>query len=216
MTGSCRGGGEENFVNLEILTKFAKRLFMESRDFLKFKGAYRNLIAVRKAECIYDVTYYFVHNYFGAGDRTIDQMLQAARSGKQNIIEGRAAATTSLETELKLLNVARASFQELLADYEDYLRVHGLELWDPQSPKALQTRDVCRKQNDSSFYRQAITERSDETIANIAIVLIHQTDFLVMQLFNKSKKEFLQWGGLREEMTRVRFDRRKKRNPGNS
>lgn len=184
---------------------------MESRSFLKNNGAYRNLLALQKAECVYDVTYYFAHKYLNAGDRTIDQMIQAARSGKQNIIEGRAAATTSSEMELKLLNVARASLQELLADYEDFLRVRSLELWEAHSEKGMKTREVCSKHNDSDFYRKAIAERSEEAVANIAIVLIHQADFLVMQLFNKRKEEFLQNGGIREEMTRARLESRKKR-----
>lgn len=96
-------------------------------DFLPLKGNYRNLIAFQKAECIYDVTYYFAHKYLAKGDRTIDQMIQAARSGRQNIAEGCTASTTSKETEIKLLNVAKASLQELLLDYEDYLRVRNLE-----------------------------------------------------------------------------------------
>ena len=87
--------------------------------FLPQKGNYRNLIAYQKAECIYDITYYFAHHFLNRGDRTIDQMIQAARSGKQNIAEGCAASTTSAETEIKLINVARASLQELLIDYED-------------------------------------------------------------------------------------------------
>ena len=101
------------------------------------KGIYRSLIAYQKAECIYDITYYFAHKYLQKGDRTIDQMVQAAHSGKQNIVEGCAASTTSSETELKLINVARASLKELLVDYEDYLRVNGLELWTYDSPKAV-------------------------------------------------------------------------------
>ena len=102
---------------------------MADNDFLPNKGAYRNLIAYKKAECVYDVTYLFVNNFLSKGDRTIDQMVQAARSGKQNIVEGCAARTTSTETELKLINVAKASLQELLVDYEDYLRVRNLSLW---------------------------------------------------------------------------------------
>ena len=90
--------------------------------FLKSKSSYRNLISFRKAECIYDITYYFINANLEFKDRTRDQMLQAARSGKQNIVEGREAATTSRQTEIKLYNVARASLQELLQDYEDYLR----------------------------------------------------------------------------------------------
>lgn len=98
--------------------------------FLPKKGNYRKLIAFQKAECIYDITYYFAHTYLSKSDRTVDQMIQAARSGRQNIAEGSSAAATSAETELKLVNVARASLQELLLDYEDFLRVRGLTKWD--------------------------------------------------------------------------------------
>ncbi len=98
-------------------------------EFLKPKGDYRNLLVYKKAECIYDFTFYFTGKYLSKGDRTVDQMVQAARSGKQNIIEGSAASATSRETEIKLFNVAKASFDELLADYEDYLRVRGMETW---------------------------------------------------------------------------------------
>ena len=107
--------------------------------FLPQKGNYRNLIAYQKAECIYDITYYFAHQYLERGDRTIDQMIQAARSGKQNIAEGCAESTTSAETEIKLVNVARASLQELLIDYEDYLRVRNLIKWNVNDKNAIIT-----------------------------------------------------------------------------
>lgn len=118
-------------------------------------------------------------------------MIQAARSGKQNIAEGSAASGTSKETELKLTNVARASLQELLVDHEDYLRVRNLELWDFNSDKAIRTRNVCGKHNDSTFYRKAIEIRSDETVANIAITLIHQADMLLRKLIERQKQEFV-------------------------
>ena len=110
--------------------------------------------------------------FLSKGDRTTDQMLQAARSGKQNIAEGSAAGVTSKETEIKLTNVAKASLQELLLDYEDYLRVRGLNLWDKGSPKALQTRRICQSNNNSAMYRDAVSVRSDETVANICIIQI--------------------------------------------
>lgn len=181
--------------------------------FLPQLGNYRNLIVYQKSECIYDITFFFAHKYLGKGDRTIDQMVQAARSCKQNIIEGSAASTTSKETELKLVNVARASLQELLADYEDYLRVRNMEQWSIKSQKAMQTRNVCSRHNDSSFYRNAIATRSDETTANIAITLIHQTDTLLGKLIERLKKDFVEQGGIREEMYRARTEwmRRNKR-----
>lgn len=178
--------------------------------FLSYKGNYKNLKVYQKAECVYDVTYYFAHRFLERGDRTIDQMVQAARSGKQNIVEGNAAAPTSTETELKLYNVARASLQELLNDYEDFLRVRGLAQWDIEDAKHISARQVCKEHNDSEFYRRAIETRNSETIANIAIILIHQTDSLLRSLFEARKQHFVQNGGVREEMTRTRLATRNK------
>lgn len=172
--------------------------------FLPPKGNYRNLIAFQKAECIYDITYYFAHTHLQKGDRTIDQMVQAARSGRQNIAEGSAAGVTSAETELKLINVARASLQELLLDYEDFLRVRGLELWDAASDKSLQTRRVCAAHNDSAFYRNAIVTRTPETIANIAITLIHQADVFLRKLIQRLQADFVANGGIKEQMYQAR------------
>lgn len=176
--------------------------------FLPQKGNYRNLIAFQKAECIYDITYYFANKYLQKGDRTIDQMIQAARSGRQNIAEGCAASTTSAETEIKLLNVAKASLQELLLDFEDYLRVRGLEKWDINSEKSQQARRVCSTHNDSAYYREAIKLRSDETICNIAITLIHQTDVFLRKLINRCKADFLANGGIKEQMYQARIHHR--------
>lgn len=176
--------------------------------FLPQKGNYRNLIAFQKAECIYDITYYFAHKYISKGDRTVDQMIQAARSGRQNIAEGAAAGVTSAETELKLMNVARASLQELLLDYEDYLRVRGLEKWSVQSDKGVQCRKVCSLHNDSAYYRNAIQQRSDAAICNIAITLIHQTDVFLRKLIDRLQKDFLKNGGIKEQMYRARINYR--------
>ena len=178
----------------------------DNRPFIPQRGNYRNLIVYQKAECIYDITFYFAHKYLEKGDRTIDQMVQAARSCKQNIAEGSAASTTSKETELKLTNVGRASLQELLADYEDYLRVRELALWELNSAKAARTRAVCTKHNDSAYYREAVKLRSDETVANIAITLIHQTDAMLRKFIDRLKRDFMENGGLREEMYRARTE----------
>lgn len=136
-------------------------------------------------------------------------MVQAARSGKQNIAEGCAASTTSSETEIKLLNVAKASLQELLLDYQDYLRVRDLAIWDVNDVKTKQTRRVCAQHNDSAYYRNAIKERSDETIANIAITLIHQADIFLRKYINRVKDDFVKQGGIREQMSKARIDYRK-------
>ena len=178
------------------------------KPFLSPRGNYRQLIVYQKAECIYDITFHFAHRFLEKGDRTIDQMVQAARSGKQNIAEGCAASTTSRETEIKLVNVAKASLQELLIDYEDFLRVRNLSQWSSNDQRYQQTRTVTAKHNDSAYYREAISKRSAETVANIAITLIHQTDTMLGRLIETLKKPFIQQGGIREEMTRARLSYR--------
>ena len=178
------------------------------KPFLPHGGSYKNLIAYQKAECVYDVTYYFAHHHLGKGDRTVDQMVQAARSGKQNIAEGAATGNTSKETEIKLTNVAKASLQELLVDYEDFLRVRGLEQWQADDKRLAQAKRACATHNDSEFYRKALPERSAETIANIAITLIHQTDWLLTKLIEKLEMKFVENGGMREQMTKARKEYR--------
>ena len=179
--------------------------------FLPQKGNYRNLIAYQKAECIYDITYYFAHHFLDRNDRTINQMIQAARSGKQNIAEGCAASTTSAETEIKLVNVARASLQELLIDYEDHLRVRNLIKWNVNDKNAIIVRRVCAKHNESAFYRNAIQVRTDDTIANIAITLIYQEDVILRKYLDRIKDDFIKHGGIREQMTKARIEYRNKR-----
>lgn len=181
-----------------------------NNTFLQQKGNYRNLITYRKAECIYDITFFFAHKYLAKGDRTIDQMVQAARSGKQNIAEGCAAGSTSRETEIKLVNVAKASMQELLIDFEDYLRVHDLTRWDAGDIRFQKTREICKRRNDSDYFREAIKTRSDETICNIAIIIIKQLDYLFFRQIESLKKQFLEKGGIREEMSKARMEWRRK------
>lgn len=182
----------------------------EDRNFLAQDNNYRTLKAFQKAECIYDVTFYFAHQFLKSGDRTIDQMIQAARSGKQNLAEGNIDGITSREMELRLTNVNRASLHELLLDYEDYLRVRGLEQWRYDDPRCVQTRAFCRTHLDSAIYREKIKERSDETIANIAITLIHQCDALIRGLIEWKKRDFLENGGIKEEMYRARKEWQKR------
>ena len=139
--------------------------------FLPKKGNYQDLASFKKATVIYDLTFYFAKRFLLKGDRTIDQMVQAARSGKQNIAEGCAAAATSAETELKLINVARASMKELLVDYEDYLRVRNLQQWSFDDERTQKTREFCKKHESSEDFMHDIDQRSDEAIANITITL---------------------------------------------
>lgn len=140
-------------------------------------------------------------------------MVQGARSGKQNIIEGSAASVTSRETEIRLFNVAKASFDELLADYEDYLRVRGLDVWPEFKQKKV--REFCRNNCDSQFYREIAPQRDDSTLANLAITMIHQELYLLVRLIDKAKRDFLENGGIREEMSKGRREYRSRNNGGN-
>lgn len=171
---------------------------------------YKKLLSYRKAEVIYDITYYFCHKYLARNDRTIDQMIQAARSGKQNIVEGSAASTTSKETEIKLVNVAKASLHELLVDYEDYLRTRTFRQWEFESVEMNAMRQLSRTHNESDFYMHLIATRPPETIANISIVLIKQTDYLLFKQLESLCKNFVQQGGIRERMFQARKEYREK------
>ncbi len=172
-------------------------------------GGYSKLISYQKAECVYDLTYYFCHHYLSKGDRTIDQMIQAARSGKQNIAEGSATSATSKEFEIKLMNVAKASLEELLLDYKDYLRTRNHLLWDLNSKEVSAMRKIGRQHNDSLFYLDLAKTRPPETIANMTISLINQTTYLLRRQVNTLGDAFLKEGGFRERMTRCRVEERK-------
>jgi four helix bundle suffix protein len=183
---------------------------MANQTLILTSGNYRKLYSYQKAEAIYDITYYFANTFLRRGDRTIDQMVQAARSGKQNIVEGCAASATSKEMEIKLVNVAKASLHELLIDYEDYLRTRNHRQWEIDSEELLKMRELGRKHNDSTFFMSLVTTRPPETIANMAICLIKQTDYLLAKQLEALSKQFLENGGLRERMTKLRIQERKK------
>lgn len=181
----------------------------EPERLLPPRGDYQTLLSFQKAEVVYDITFRFANKYLARGDRTIDQMIQSARSGKQNILEGSKAAVTSKETEIKLTNVGRASLEELLADYRDYLRVRDHSIWDKDCKEAQFVRQLGRKTPQTfELYREFIETRPPETIANIAICLIHQTNYLLDQQLRRLEQDFVEQGGLRERMTRVRLAHR--------
>ncbi len=169
-------------------------------------GNYEQLLSYQKTVIIYDLTYRFCERFLRRGDRTIDQMVQAARSGKQNIVEGSKAASTSKEMEIKLTNVARASLEELLEDYRDFLRVRNLPLWDKNSREAQYVRKLAYQPHKSyQSYQAFIETRPAETVANIAICLIHQANYLLDQQIRHLERDFLNEGGLRERMSRARI-----------
>jgi len=177
---------------------------------LKRKGDYNNLIAYKKSVIIYDITFFFTQHFLQKGDRTIDQMLQAARSGKQNIAEGNRAAATSTETEIKLTNVAKASLEELLIDYQDYLRTRHKLLWDTSNPHYEKMRAYAASELIFDQYHSLLHKYNDEALANLCITLIHQTSFLLYRLLEKQEKNFLKEGGIKERMYQARLNVRNK------
>jgi four helix bundle suffix protein len=185
---------------------------MAEHDFIPPHGGYRNLLSYQKSELIYDLTYRFCERFLRKGDRTVDQMIQAARSGKQNIAEGSQASGTSTETELKLTNVARASLEELLIDYENFLRTRNLALWPKDSREARYVRRLgTQSPVQPDTWRQLADTRPAEAVANIAICLIHQTSYLLDRQLARLERDFVRRGGLRERMTRVRLQQRNAR-----
>jgi four helix bundle suffix protein len=182
----------------------------DSAKFLPAGGNYQELLSYKKSEVVYDFTFRFCEKFLKRGDRTIDQMVQAARSGKQNIAEGSKASITSTEMELKLTNVARASLEELLLDYQDYLRVRDHPLWEKNSKEALYVRKLGKTRNESfETYRAYMETRPPGVLSNIAICLIHQANYLLDQQIRRLEQDFLKKGGLRENMTRARLEYRK-------
>jgi len=173
--------------------------------FLPQHGHYRHLRVYQVTEMIYDITFYFAHKYFVKGDRTIDQMVQAARSGKQNIAEGNQAAATSGETEIKLTNVAKASLEELLDDYEDYLRVRNLQQWGNLHPRYEKMRQYARSEQIKKDYAKTILRMSDEEIANLCVTLIHQAIYMLHKLLITMQNRFVTEGGIRERMFQTRL-----------
>lgn len=176
--------------------------------FLPQHGHYRNLRVYQVTEMIYDITFHFCQRFLQKGDRTIDQMVQAARSGKQNIAEGNQAAATSSETEIKLTNVAKASLEELLDDYEDYLRVRGLQQWGQLHSRYDAMRQYARSKQIQKDYASQIQKMNDEEIANLSITLIHQASYMLQRLLETMQDRFVKEGGIKERMLHARLSYR--------
>ena len=182
---------------------------MES--FLPWRGNYRNLLVYRKSVVIYDLTYLFARKYLDRSDRTVDQMIQAARSCKQNIVEGVAASTTSAEMEIKLVNVAKASLQELMEDFIDYLRVRRLPMWQRGDDKFERSRRFCTAHSDPADYVAWMDKASPEALCNVGLILSRQTDYLLFRYIESVKSDFLKRGGIREQMARARIQSRSRK-----
>jgi restriction system protein len=172
-------------------------------------GGYRDLKSYQMAEIIYDATVVFCYRCIDKRSRTHDQMVQAARSGKQNIAEGSMASGTSKKTELKLVGVARASLEELLLDFQDFLRQKSLPLWGKEHAKAKEIRALAYKSNRSySTYKTYFEEAHAEVAANAAICLIHQANYLLDQQLKALEKAFVNEGGFTERLYRARSQAR--------
>lgn len=194
---------------------------------LRSSGGYRKTASFQTATIIYDATYWFCEKFVDARSRTVDQMVQAARSGRQNIAEGSRAAATSSQTELRLLNVARSSFEELLLDYEDFLRHRRLPQWTADSPEALAVRDVPRKfrsgrsnqsdlidltdQERWALYARWLGHRDPAVRANALICLINQANFLLDQQIAAVERQFIDEGGYSEQLAAARLAERARR-----
>lgn len=171
---------------------------------------YENLFFFQKADVLYCQTFYFVKRFLPAShDRTVDQMVQAARSGKQNIVEGLADGMTSTEMQLKLLNVARASLKELKADYEDYINTRHLTAWNDRHPRYDSMLHFCRTHNKRSDYEPYFELWNAEEHCNIAITLLHMTDRMMITFLKGLEQQFITQGGIRERMYAARTGYRK-------
>ena len=174
-------------------------------EIIQSHGNYQELESYQNSVVIFDATNNFCQWYLQKGDRTIDQMIQAARSGKQNIIEGAKASAGSKADELFLTNVALSSLAELKEDYSDYLHTRNLRIWDKDSAEAKYVRGLCRK-NGGCYegYRAFIETRSDEVVANILLTVINQAEVLLTRQIKALAEKFLREGGVRENMMKMR------------
>jgi four helix bundle suffix protein len=197
---------------------------------LRPSGGYRDLRSFQMATIIYDATYWFCERFLGSRTRTVDQMVQAGRSGRQNIAEGSRASATSSQTELRLVNVARSSLEELLLDYEDFLRHRHLRKWDPDEPEAMAVRRIGQRHQDHPTDRSDPTDVSaltdeqryalyapwldhDEPAirANALLCLINQANYLLDKQIEALEAQFVEEGGYSEQLATARLNERNRK-----
>lgn len=169
---------------------------------------YTSLLCYQKALVVYDLTYHFCERFLDRRDRTCDQMIQAARSGKQNIVEGVVDLSTSFEMVIKLLNVSRGSLAELKEDYLDYIRTRRLRLWEDGSAEKEAMRRLGIQHSDSAYFLALAEVRNDETIANMVLVLLYQAEHLIYNYIKHLEERFVEEGGFREKMYHARVKTR--------
>lgn len=174
-------------------------------------GGYKKLKSYQNSEIVYDATVKFCERFINPRSRTFDQMVQAARSGKQNIVEGSMFSGTSKKIELKLVGVARSSLEELLEDFRDYLRQRNLPLWGKDHPEVEKIRKLAYAENRSyPTYMTYIENSPPEIAANTIICLIHQTNYLLDRQLRQLEKQFLEQGGFTERLYNARKNYRNK------
>lgn len=177
----------------------------QNEQVLRRQSNWETLYFYQKSKALYQLTYAFAKRYLYKGDRTTDQMVQAARSGKQNIVEGSADGVTSTEMELRLINVARASIKELREDYEDYLISRGLTIWTTGHPRYDRMLDFCRTHNQLQDYQPLIPRMNDEELANVGLTLCHYIDKMMVSYERYLERTFITEGGIKERMTAARL-----------
>lgn len=182
----------------------------KSENILPPHGGYRSLLTFQKAEIIYDGTVFFCRQHLPRFDRTIDQMVQAARSGKQNIAEASMASGTSKEMEIKLTNVARASLEELVLDYEDFMRTHNIPTWERTHPYSKRFDQLNRTPNANyQTFKKAIENPDLQIVTNVLRSLINVTTYLLRKQITTLEKQFLTDGGFKEKMYKARINYKK-------
>ncbi|MBQ6033278.1 MAG: four helix bundle suffix domain-containing protein [Prevotella sp.] len=172
---------------------------------LKRQRPWREAYYYQKSDTLYQLTYVFCQRFLPKhGDRTVDQMIQAARSGKQNIIEGTEAGETSTETHIKLLNVARSSLQELREDYRDYLQSRNLSIWSSEHDRYEKMTRFCKRHNQVEDYKPFFEKWTNEEMANTALTLCFMTDRMLNNQLKKLESDFVKQGGIKERMHAAR------------
>jgi four helix bundle suffix protein len=197
---------KERSCPLSSLKSLASLSAADGEGIIPAHGGYHSLLSYHKALVVYQATVYFCRRFIDKKSRTHDQMVQAARSGKQNILEGSQASGTSKESELKLTNVARASQEELLEDYRDFMRERHIEEWTPDHPYARRLRQLNRSPGANfETFRKGLEHPGPAICVNVIVGLIKVTCYLLDHQLRSLEQDFLRNGGLRERMTRARL-----------
>ena len=201
---SDRSDGSDRSDQSDGLAKPAGKSPVRRR--LRPSGGYRDLRGFQTSTIVYDATVAFCERFVNRYSRTVDQMVQSARSGRQNIAEGSRASATSSQTELRLVNVARASLDELLLDYEDFLRQRGFRQWAKDGHEALAVRAVGTSERSGAFaYARWLDDADPAVVANALICLIHQTNYLLDQQIRALERDFIAEGGYSEQLAAARI-----------